>query len=148
MTINDGTTVFKTRDKREIALFDLLYPVGIIVSTTSTTAPFSVGTWEEVGKGRVLQGCGTGQTAGNTVEAGLPAITGSTILDGQNPENIGSGAIKFEPRASTYKSSYNTGGKMVWGTLSIDASRSSPIYGASTTVQPPAYLVHFWRRLK
>ena len=30
--------------------------------------------------------------------------------------------------------------------LHIDASRSSSIYGNSTTVQPPAYVVNIWRR--
>lgn len=29
----------------------------------------------------------------------------------------------------------------------FDASRSSSIYGSSSTVQPPAYVVHIWKRV-
>ena len=30
--------------------------------------------------------------------------------------------------------------------INFDASRSSSIYGNSTTVQPPAYVVYMWKR--
>ena len=30
---------------------------------------------------------------------------------------------------------------------SFDASRCSSIYGSSSTVQPPAYVVHIWKRV-
>ena len=29
----------------------------------------------------------------------------------------------------------------------LDASKSNNIYGNSSTVQPPAYKVHFWKRI-
>ena len=32
-------------------------------------------------------------------------------------------------------------------TVSLDASKSSSIYGASSTVQPAAYYVHIWHRV-
>lgn len=32
--------------------------------------------------------------------------------------------------------------------FSFDASKSNNIYGKSETVQPPAYKVHFWKRIK
>lgn len=159
--ISDGTTKWETRDKRlnekAKAMIDLLYPVGIIISTTSATAPFSVGIWEEVGKGRVLQGCGTGQTAGNTVEAGLPNITG-----GMNPFNFWTNGGTI-PTGTTQRDGCVTLTK--WGNtndgmavqkingdgwfntgVAINAANANAIYGASETVQPPAYLVHFWRR--
>lgn len=31
-------------------------------------------------------------------------------------------------------------------TLSFDASKSNVIYGRSSTVQPPAFLVNIWKR--
>ena len=30
--------------------------------------------------------------------------------------------------------------------VSLDASRSSSIYGRSSTVQPPAYVINVWKR--
>lgn len=152
MTINDGTAEFKTRDLREIALFDLLYPVGIIVSTTSETVPFSVGTWEEVGKGRVLQGCGTGQTAGETVEAGLPNITGyTTAYTWLNPPNqvLTGGAMTQKLAAEqvqNFKMVSDNQQHVEFTSIAFNAAIENSIYGASDTVQPPAYLVHFWRR--
>lgn len=133
MNIQDGTAEFQTRDKRLTeqakAMIDLLYPVGIIVSTTSVTAPFSVGTWEEIGKGRVLQGCGTGQTAGNTVEAGLPNITGSVYSCVMGGADQNSGALIqswIEPKNAPGGNLGNN-----WASISMDASRSNSIYGGS-----------------
>ena len=40
---------------------------------------------------------------------------------------------------------YN-GGANTFGKVTLDASVSSAIYGNSTTVQPPAYVVNVWRR--
>ncbi len=145
MNITDGTTQWKPRDKREIALFDLLYPVGIIVSTTTATIPFELGEWEEVGQGRVLQGAGEGQIAGETVEAGLPNITGNTgelMLDVWATGTKINGAFTNNYSGHGMHPSTEKDGK----NLFFDASKSNPIYGASETVQPPAYLVHFYRR--
>ena len=81
---------------------------------------------------RFLQGSSTSGTVKN---AGLPNISGQVVdvvyyslgsssgsltVTSGNPANIGSG---------------NLGG---YGVLGIDASRSSSIYGSSSTVQPPA----------
>ena len=57
--IADGTVKFTVRDIRLKSLLDILYPVGSIKVTVSSTAPFSdlgFGTWKEVSKGIVLWG--------------------------------------------------------------------------------------------
>lgn len=151
MNISDGTSRWKMRDKREIALFDLLYPVGIIVSTTSSTSPFDLGEWEEVGQGRVLQGCNEEQIAGNTVEAGLPNITGKASasrgdLNALNEVLEGAFFGKLNTEGKTNMIYANSSKNKTAGLEYFDASKSNPIYGASETVQPPAYLVHFYRR--
>lgn len=89
--------------------------------------------------GRVLQGDSVG---GIYKAAGLPNITGNTETmyrsgDGSR-STMGTGAIR-----STFYSWYpwdNSGGNSLsYRRNSIDASLSNAIYGASTTVQPPAY---------
>lgn len=76
---------------------------------------------------------------GNSVEekeAGLPNITGA-VTDFMNVSGTGTiGAMAFTQDATTYK--WNSGDYGFDSRLTFDASRSSSIYGNSTTVQPPA----------
>ena len=150
--MKDGTAEFKTVDARVAAIFDLIYPVGSVFATTGS-AP-ELGTWEEIAKGRTLQGADSSHAAGSTVEAGLPNITG-----GIGP-SYGSfiwadgsewGVLRVWT-GNTYQgftNNYTRDSSAPTGRagISIDASRSNPIYGNSTTVQPPAYIVHFYRRI-
>lgn len=82
--------------------------------------------------GHVLQG---GETV-KSVKAGLPNITGSGVrLDN----------MAWESQIGSFYAGAQTG--LGWGELytergsilMFDASRSNPIYGASDTVQPPAF---------
>ena len=84
-------------------------------------------------RGRFLEGA---DTAGAAIAAGLPNITGRYADQGFDTAASGTGAM------------YNAGG-LINGThhgniqsgytsVGFDASRSNAIYGASTTVQPPA----------
>ena len=123
-----------------------IYPVGSLYIGTTDTCPIAnlFGTWEKVSEGRVLQGVKGGQVAGKTVEAGLPNITGtSNAVESEFGGTGGSGAL------------YTTFAFNSWGggskdrqyvSIKMDASRSSSIYGKSSTVQPPAYLVNIWKR--
>lgn len=124
-----------------------LYPVGSIYIGTQSTCPLTslIGgsSWSKVGSGRVLWGSDNNHAANTTIEAGLPNITG-TFQDGDEYGNTNSLDGAF------YRS--NVGGHTTWDGNSspkragFDASRSSPIYGRSSTVQPPAYVVNIWRR--
>lgn len=128
------------------ALLDAIYPVGSIKITVNATAPFkslNFGTWTEVGKGRVLWG---GDNAGSTIEAGLPNIGGTFHADGQSGRAV-TGGFAVD-RTAEYALKTNTGDKGTGATYSFWASRSNAIYGKSNTVQPPAYVVHFWQRTK
>ena len=142
--MKDGTAEFKTVDARVAAIFDLIYPIGSVFATTGS-AP-TLGTWEEVAQGRTLQGADDNHAAGSTVEAGLPNITGNFVLEEYNPNNTINGAFSvWTPETISRTSAEGT--NSTWGRMYFNASRSNPIYGNSSTVQPPAYIVRFYRRI-
>lgn len=133
------------------------YPVGSIFQTVSSTSPAVLfgGTWQEIAQNRVLMGAGTGYTAGSTVEAGLPNITGSFTT--KSPDVGGSpfsgdanvlsakGSLAFSEKSTSYGGYTGHSGSQY--NIQFDASRSNPIYGRSYTVQPAAYYVHIWKRV-
>ena len=133
------------------------YPVGSIFQTVSTTSPAALfgGTWEQIAFNRVLMGAGTGYTAGSTVEAGLPNITGSFTTKstdvGGSPfsgdANVlsANGSLAFSEKSASYCGYTGHSGSQY--NIQFDASRSNPIYGRSYTVQPAAYYVHIWKRV-
>lgn len=133
------------------------YPVGSIYQSTARTSPAALfgGSWQEIAQNRVLMGAGTGYTAGSTVEAGLPNITGSfttkTTDVGGSPfsgdANVLSakGSLAFSEKSTSYGGYTGHSGSQY--NIQFDASRSNPIYGRSYTVQPAAYYVHIWKRV-
>ena len=142
------------------AMIDILYPVGIVVTTATDDAlkpgeADGLATWEEIAQGKVLQGAVSG--AGGTIEAGLPNIKGD-IMTGDGNSGVTSvfggggkhnGALYVDRDKNfsndAYAASAGTGNN-AFG-FSFDASKSNNIYGNSSTVQPPAYKVHFWKRV-
>lgn len=151
--LKDGTAEFKVINKSQKALIDLLYPVGIIVTTGTDTAKKpgeaeGLATWEEIAQNRVLQGTSSG--AGETVEAGLPNITGSII---GYSDRTGFGGADGMAYIDDMQERIPSMGDIFPGNKSalrvrLDASKSNNIYGNSSTVQPPVYKVHFWKRIK
>lgn len=157
--VNDGSAKFRVVDKRLKAMIDILYPIGIVVTTATDDAKKpgeadGLATWEEIAQDRVLQGTSNG--AGQTIESGLPNITGKAWL---RPLDNGDGItwdkengafitkVVEDPNDSSGAIARGSGGKP-FGSINLDASKSNSIYGKSTTVQPPAYKVHFWKRIK
>ena len=122
------------------------YPVGSIFETVSYTSPASMfgGIWEEIAQGRTLMGATDAQIAGTTVDAGLPNIKGSFVANVYPSYHKASGA--FTAGNSLALTGANNSDAYVYK-FSLDASRSNPIYGASDTVRPPAYIVHIWERM-
>lgn len=121
----------------------------------TSPASFIGGTWERI-EDCTIWGASNTHPAGTTVEAGLPNITGTFIAalrDGFNDrsKNLITGAF-YENGTTTGNNDYNSittnvgipSGRAPFG---FDASRSNPIYGASDTVQPPAYCAHIWLRV-
>lgn len=121
---------------------------GAKVSRTTYAALYSaIGTKYGTGDGsttftlpnltdKFIQGSGT---AGTVKAAGLPNITGSSQWWGAVAQSA-SGAFTTSGTAITYTRDYTYDG----GVLGFDASKSNAIYGASTTVQPPALTMRYY----
>jgi len=76
-----------------------------------------------------------GNTAGTEYQAGLPNITGTVSIHGYG---ISGGSGSFSVRNSGTTVPTHTYSATGYTYADLNASRSSSIYGASTTVQPPA----------
>lgn len=130
------------------------HPVGSIYQTISPENPavtFGGGTWEKIAQDRVLMGAIDTHPAGTTVEAGLPNIKGrfgfeSYAGDGGWLKVAAATGAFYGSEAgagATAQTGINSVGSM---SVNMDASKSSQIYGASDTVQPPAYFTYIWLR--
>lgn len=128
------------------ALLDA-HPVGSIYLTIKDENPYTKfgGTWKKLPASVCLQTADTTHGAGTTISAGLPNITGSFYGDmvSRDMSVTATGAFRFGGGKGNFStgSSYNLNNG-----FTFDASRSSAIYGKSTTVQPPAYALIAWRR--
>lgn len=144
----DANTLYNITDDTDVTLtiLEALYPVGSVYITTANTCPLSAlisgSTWSLVSSGRVLQGADSGHSAGTTIEAGLPNITGVSCWAATSAYSP-SGA--FYP-TSTSKYSLSSGIAETVTAEGFNASRANSIYGNSNTVQPPAYCVNIYRR--
>lgn len=130
-------------------------PIGTVIAFAGNGSPSDDGTWLEcngqsctaypklvsvLGKStvpdyrnRFLEGSGA---AGTVIEAGLPNITGFVCGGWMR----GSGAFAN----SRYVNASGDGrGYPASDSCTFDASRCSPIYGRSSTVQPPAVTVRY-----
>ena len=129
-----------------------IYPVGSLYIGTTDTCPIAnlFGTWEKIEEGLCLQSVKGDQVAGTTVEAGLPNITGTVYCSSHSLAvgigNSNSNSALYTEGSSQGASTAGVSGSGFPKDLNIDASRSSSIYGKSSTVQPPAYLVNIWKR--
>ena len=134
-------------------------PVGKLWGSDDPTSPASIvgGTWERIAQDRALMGASDTHSAGTTASAGLPNISGvwgniripSAVVEGGSlPDGDLTGAFKktIFQRYLEYKNGAGTD-VYGWNKLIFSASESNPIYGASDTVQPPAYYAYIWRRI-
>ncbi len=121
-------------------ILSTLYPVGSIYIGTQNSCPLATliagSQWQIVSNGRALWG-GNGSNANTTIEAGLPNHRHLTSLGTAAPHGVswegGSWLMQVSGWGSAQYSSY--------------ASDDNSIYGRSSTVQPPAYVVNVWRRI-
>lgn len=136
-------------------------PIGTVIAWPVNSLPTGSGVWLEcngqncssypklvtvLGKNNVpdyrnkfLEG---NTVAGTTIAAGLPNITGtfSAIRRGWGSGPSPTGAFSWSNWAGNLKGASSDD----WGsTYTFNASKSNAIYGASSTVQPPAVTVKF-----
>lgn len=150
-TITDGSAVFTVRDKRMQAMVDMFYPVGSVYisadkSKTKADFPFmAYGTWEEIPANLCLQ-TGATSEAGTQRSAGLPNLYGYFSLPRRNNDAISDGKLfRFLESLNGYPADTEDNGRDSVK-VGFNASILNPIYGASNTVQPPAYMVRAWVR--
>ena len=128
-----------------VNIFDLIYPVGSIYISVNNVNPKTLfgGEWEMLPAGYALWTATS--SAGSTIAAGLPNITGGFSADNVARDvNVSSGgAFTWGYAQARFTSSTNYSSTIGW---KFDASRSNSIYGNSSTVQPPAYRVYVWKR--
>lgn len=136
------------------------HPVGSIYQTISPENPavtFGGGTWEKIAQDRVLMGASDTHLAGTTVEAGLPNIKGSFEARPHMSGNKfvggsitgGDGKLfahSIQTSNNINNSMTETGNAYKSDVVFFNASASNSIYGASNTVQPPAYFTYTWLR--
>lgn len=144
---NEAERIAREINPQQIMLdvYKAIYPVGSLYATTSSTCPIQDlipnSVWTLVGQNRALWG-GNGNNANTTIEAGLPNITGDFTANSQSGQ--ASGAFRITRTTSNGRDSdYNS-----HRYIEFNASYSSPIYGNSTTVQPPAYVINIFRRIQ
>lgn len=115
----------------------------------TSPASFIGGTWERI-EDCTIWGASDTHPAGTQLEAGLPNITGSFEIGQSN------GTAPIATISGAFGALYGNTSKGLADIsalsnapkgVTIDASRSNPIYGASDTVQPPAYCLYIWRRV-
>lgn len=129
-------------NKLIIDTLKLIYPVGATYMTSNNTCPMGAlfGTWELVASGKALW-TGNGSNGGETISAGLPNITGRFATSDRGHSYDGA----LYPIWGAENRGDNNGKTGYW--IALDASLSNSIYGRSTTVQPPAYVVNVYRRV-
>lgn len=166
----DGNAIFYSKAETDAKIKELLdrqraedYARIKFWASNDPTSPASFigGTWEQI-ENCTIWGASSLHPAGTKLEAGLPNITGKTYLRGvkdQSGTRFGvvwdktDGAltsvaqITEDHSQNSIISSSDNYHENESGMIKIDASGSNPIYGASDTVQPPAYCVYIWRRV-
>lgn len=139
-------------------VIDRIYPVGSIYITLSSTfdpnTTWTGTTWTRLSEGVFLE---SSTTPNSEKQAGLPNITGYI----ENYDQTGRTALltdyglncagAFGWTQGTYyvvstKVQTASNGSPQNNKITIDASRSSSVYGNSTTVQPHSLTVVMWQR--
>lgn len=139
-------------DSHQIMFADEIEIGTIVINCSVSPAAKYGGTWEKLPANYALWTTTSG--AGGTVVAGLPNITGDIDFLGNQivfPTSTvkANGSIENKTKSGTYICSYSKlSGTVTQNTgFSLNASKSSSIYGKSTTVQPPAYKVYAWKKV-
>ena len=158
----DGNAIFYSKAEVEAKIKEILAAqreedlarIKFWVSDGPTSpASFIGGTWERI-ENCTIWGASDTHPAGTKLAAGLPNITGTAIFRPYNSQ-YKTGVLWNSTGAFSYKQDNTDRSEGIAvsdfathnQTFYFDASRSNPIYGASNTVQPPAYCTYIWRRV-
>lgn len=136
-------------------VFSNLYPVGSVYIGTQATCPLASllagSTWTLVSSGKALW-TGDGTNGNSTISAGLPDhyhFIANADNGGSTTVSLSSSNYMTQEGGGSPTSHYVTyrlNGTNTAPTKGRTSSPSNNLYGASSTVQPPAYVVNVWRR--
>ena len=154
--INNTYWKFVSGKPTVISVLEQIYPVGAIFLGTTSTCPMAAlfGTWTLVSSGKALW-TGNGTTgSGGTSQANYYNAPANTYIPAGLPEidgKWGGNELSENPTVTKAFSKYKGGNPPAEGTgtnykIEFNASGANTIYGLSSTVQPPAYVVNVWRR--
>lgn len=134
------------KEAAKMAVLLAANPVGKLWVSDDPTSPASFigGTWERI-ENCTIWGASDTHPAGTTVEAGLPSIFGqiNEVLFGSGAQGDGMLKLTHNP---VLLDEFPMGGDVRIYRSNIGWNNMG-IYGASTTVQPPAYCMYIWRRV-
>lgn len=134
-----------------------MHPIGKLWLTLGDEDPSTIvgGGWEKIST-YVLQCSSDKHKAGETIEAGLPNITGQLNSrphreggDFGGAITAGAGVFSLGLRKGSTKHAgvSETSITSVEDLVTFDASRCSSVYGNSTTVQPNTIIINVWKRV-
>ena len=109
----------------------LFAAIGTIYGTGDGSTTFGLPNLD----GRFLEGTTSTYSVGNYHSAGLPNISGTFTEHGNTSGMQCTGAFTGEERIGLKS---NQGGAWDGGRVTLNSSRSSAVYGAASTVQPPS----------
>ena len=148
----DGTSTNAQSGTAVAGLLEAIYPVGSLYIGTQATCPMSTvmsgTTWTLVSAGYALW-TGNGQSgSGTTTNANYANAKANTTIAAGLPDHKHTVSKQY---GTTDQASGDgiAGTSHNVGTMNMtcgNASANNSIYGKSTTVQPPAYVVNVWRR--
>ena len=171
--VNDGSAKFRVVDRRLKAMIDILYPVGIVVTTATDDAlkpgeEDGLTQWEEIASGRGLIGAGTGTdtndesvsfTAGNTGGEYKHKLTVNELPEHAHAENINGkgnddwdnkfGSMVSRPNPGTGNTSgYSVDISSNWNTTGHPVMTNETGENQAHNNMQPYLVVHFWKRIK
>ena len=116
------------------------------------------GDWQRLAEGYTLWTSETEGEGGSLIEAGLPNITGSCMVDRKSDDTIVFNATYTSPNAfsasqksgSSHTTTTKSGTSYAMDIIYFNANNGAEvkgIYGNATTVQPPAIKIYAWKRI-
>jgi len=142
-----GTDYWTAADKREI--FDLIYPVGAIYISTSSTSPQTLftGTWQRI-RDTFLLAAGNTYSAGSTggsADAVVVSHTHKFVGDGGDIDGYELGYLMRHNSSVTYRNPAWSYGS--YGTDSGQLSLQSTGEDGTGKNMPPYLAVYVWKRI-